>query len=148
MAKSKITLKSLICNIGAMLMGALLIGSYFIPVFKTDLGLGVVNTSCSDIIANGGSDGGYTALAVMGLVAMILGCMLVLGSIVNLVIKVKNLDLCLIAISLLITLLAIVMLIIALIKIGGVVSLGFGVFAFLIAGVVASACTLLNRSRK
>ena len=110
MAKSKITLKSLLCNIGAMLMGALLIGAYFMPVFKTNFGIGVVNTSCSDIISNGSSDGAITALAVMGLIAMILGCMLILGAIVNLLVKVKNLDLCLLGIALLIALLSVVLL--------------------------------------
>lgn len=147
MAKSKITLKSLLCNIGAMLMGALLIGAYFMPFLKWDLGFGTANYSCSNVIADGGPDGGYTAIAVMGLVAMILGCMLILGSIVNLVMKVKNLDLCLLAISLLVLVLSVVMLIIALCKLSNTVILGFGVFAFLIAGVVASLCTLLNRKK-
>ena len=147
MAKSKITLKSLLCNVGAILMGALLIGAYFIPFLKLDSGL--KDWSCSNVIADGApyNHEVYTAIAVLGLIAMILGCMLILGSIVNLVIKVKNLDLCLVAISLLIAVLAVVMLVIVLANLGDYIILGFGAFAFLIAGVVASLCTMLNRKK-
>ena len=150
MAKSKITLKSLLCNVGAILMGALLIGAYFIPFLKWDGGfLGTANFSCSNVIADGApyDHEVYTAIAVLGLIAMILGCMLILGSIVNLVIKVKHLDLCLVAISLLAAVLAVVMLVIILCNLGDGIILGFGAFAFLIAGVVASLCTILNRKK-
>ena len=154
MAKSKLTLKKLLCNVGMMLMGAFLIGAYFIPVFKTDLGiLGTTQDSCSSIIANGGLNSGltegtaYTILAVLGLVSMILGCIIILMAVLNLLVKIKHLDLCLLGASLIVAVLAVVMLIIALVKIGGSISLAFGVFAFLIAGVVSTVCAMLDRTK-
>lgn len=153
MAKSKLTLKKLLCNVGMMLMGAFLIGAYFIPVFKTDVVIGTTQDSCSTILANGGLNGGltegtaFTILAVLGLVSMILGCIIILMALLNLLIKIKNIDLCLLGASLIVAVLAVVMLIIALVKIGGAISLGFGVFAFLIAGVVSTLCAMLDRTK-
>ena len=147
MAKSKLTLMKLLCNLGMILMGGFLIGAYFIPAVRIGSWL-TSDWSCSYIMSNTGVFDGnwaYVAIAVMGLIAMILGCLLILGAVVNLLTKVKNLDLCLVAVSLLIAVLSIVMLVIALIK-GA--ALMFGIFAFIIAGVVATICALLDKKSK
>ena len=141
MAKSKLTLKKLLCNVGLILMGGFLIGAYFIPMYSGF----PADASCSYIVSNTKIfDGAYVAVGIMGLIAMILGCLLILGAIVNLLVKVKNLDLCLIAVALFIAVLAIVMLVILLIK---EVSLLFGIFAFIIAGLVALVCALFDKKK-
>ena len=147
MAKNKLNLKKILCAILFMAMGGLLIGAYFIPVLSNDL----FSYNCADIIANGSSNGSYTAIAVMGLISMILGVLLILGALVNLFAKVKNLDLVMVCVSVLIAILGVVALIIAITQTGksmGITTvLGFGTFAIIIAGVVALLIALFAKSK-
>ena len=83
----------------------------------------------------------------MGLVSMILGCLMLLCAIVGLFVKVKNMDILMIALTLLITVLAVAILIIAITKTNDYCTLGFGAFAFLIAGVVALLAALFQKSK-
>ncbi|MBQ7602590.1 MAG: hypothetical protein IJU58_00355 [Clostridia bacterium] len=152
--KAKMNVKNLICALVYILMGSLLIGAYFMPVLvnsETITGNVVSTYSCSYIIANGNSDGGYMAFAIMGLASMILGCLMILGALIGLCVKVKNLDLLMICLTLLITIMAVAILIIAITKTGTALAiattLGFAAFAFLIAGVLALLAALFQKSK-
>ncbi len=153
-SKSKMDLKRIICSIVTILMGGLMIGAYFIPVLYQEATiLGVTSSagfSCANIITNGSSDGVWMAIAVLGLISMILGCMLVLGAIVSMFVNVKYQDLVMVCIAVLVALLAIVMMIMTFTTLGGdvvVTKLGFGVFAFLLAGVVSVLSTMMQKQK-
>ena len=153
MAKNKLNVKKILCAILFMAMGGLLIGSYFIPVListETITGLSS-GVSCANVIADGSNDGVYTTFAVLGLINMILGCLMILGALIGLFAKVKNLDLLMIVLAVIITLIAIVMLILAITKLGTTytieTTLGFGAFAFLIAGVLSLLTALFAKSK-
>lgn len=149
-SKSKMDLKRIICSIVTILMGGLMIGAYFIPVLYKEVVTSSVGFSCANIITNGSSDGVWMAIAVLGLISMILGCMLVLGAIVSMFVNVKYQDLVMVCIAVLVALLAIVMMIMTFTTLGGdvvVTKLGFGVFAFLLAGVVSVLSTIMQKQK-
>lgn len=143
--KAKLNVKNIICALVYILMGGLLIGAYFMPVLQNS----ILEYDCAFIIQNGSSDGGFTAMSIMGLVSMILGCLMILGALVGLFVKVKNLDLLMIVLTLLISILGLIIMILAITKTGGVLNLAlaFGAFAFLIAGVVALLAALFQKSK-
>ena len=159
--KLKIDAKRIVSAIITILMGGSMIGAYFIPVVYQEISTsaGSVNAStgfsCANIITNGSDDGTYTAIAILGLISMILGCLLILGAIISVFTTVKNLDLVMICVAVLISILAIVMMIKTFTVLSdsdilvGTLStkIGFGVFAFLIAGVIAVLSTIMQKTK-
>ncbi len=162
MAKSKKNNNFIIWAIVSIVMAGLMIGSFFMPVIATSIGTGLgggasttSTISCLDIIQNTDLyDDTRIAIGVMGLIVMILGCLLALGSIVSLFMKSKGLNMANILFAVLAFLLAVVALILTftLNESGGLgdivtgsVSTSWAMIVATVAGLIACVSTMMNR---